>query len=86
MARAVEDFSIRAAQTHTRGHIDGCLHVAAATCGDGACGLHAIFGTPRPADNYLHYPEARAVVLAGIPEDIQGAMEARFNPVQNAQN
>ena len=82
MASAVQDFPLRAAQTHIRGHIEGCQHVAAATCGDGACSLHAIFGLPRPADSYLQCPKVRAVVLAGIPEHIEGACEAHGGAVR----
>ena len=30
---------------HIEGSIDGVHHISAWTCGDGACGLHALFGS-----------------------------------------
>ena len=46
MASASHEFSARALQAHIRGFIEGVHYVAAETNGDGACGLHAVFGMP----------------------------------------
>ena len=52
------------------GCIDGVVHIAASTCGDGACALHAVWGAADPSKHMeLYAPNARAMVLSQIPED-----------------
>ena len=67
MASASEDFTVRAVQTHIRGFIEGVHYVAAQTVGDGACGLHAVFGAPRRGDGALECDEARRSVTDRTP-------------------
>ena len=40
----LSDMGEALSQYHISGNIAGVLHVAANTCGDGACGLHSLFG------------------------------------------
>ena len=77
MASNMQDFITSAVQARIRGRIEGVEHVAAATAGDGACGLHAVFGTPRRADRFLACANARDVVLSNIPETIEDVLTQR---------
>ena len=61
----------RLTRTGIRGSIAGERYSAAWTCGDGACGLHSVMGTPRSDGSALFCPNARAVVFAGVPESAQ---------------
>ena len=53
------------------GSIDGVMYTAASTLGDGACGLHALFGVPQGqelcADNDAD--NVRTRVLEALPSD-----------------
>ena len=50
-----------------RGLIDGVLYIAAFTCGDGACGLHAAWGSCPRAGSSLFCESARNKLLASAP-------------------
>ena len=50
------------------GEIDGEHHISAWTCGDGACALHAVFGTCSGGE--LYAPDIRNVILSELPVDL----------------
>ena len=74
MASALEEFPLRAVQNRIRGFIAGVEHIGAATTGDGACGLHSVFGMPRATDMFLECANARSVVVCKTP----GTLEELF--------
>ena len=83
MASSAEGFCVRAVKIRRiRGSIDGQQHTAALTYGDGACGLHAVFGSPRLADKALEFPDARNSVWNSVPEDMEEACAGRAGGVR----
>ena len=56
-----------AVQLDIKGSIDGSLHIAAFTCGDGACGLHAVWGSCHRAGSSLFCEKAREKLLEAAP-------------------
>ena len=56
--------------TRIHGNIDGVLHIAACTCGDGACALHAVWGRADPSRHMdLFARKGRRAVLEEVPEN-----------------
>ena len=50
--------------------MDGVLYIAANTCGDAACALHAVLGKAEPAHHYcLFATDARGRVVRNVPEN-----------------
>ena len=70
-ASSMSEFSSRAERATVQGGIDGKQHVAAATSGDGACGLHAVFGVPSKHGGPLQLPQAREAILSHLPESFE---------------
>ena len=66
----IADFVHRAVQVDAGGTIEGDEHLAAWTCGDGACALHAIFGVPSARSGEVSSPGARASIAEGLPETL----------------
>ena len=53
-----------------RGLVEGVPCIAAETCGDGACALHATWGRADPSKGMqLYHPHARATLLASLPSN-----------------
>ena len=78
MASAAREFLFAARKIQLRGEVDGTSHVAAATRGDGACGLHSVFGAPQHHSNpQLFLKGARQVVAERLPPDILAHCEPR---------
>ena len=50
------------------GSIDGVPHIAAWTSGDGACGLHAVWGRCSQSGASLHATRAREFLQSSIPD------------------
>ena len=57
----------------TEGTIDGVHYISAWTCGDGACGLHAVFGLCR--DGQLYAPDIRTSIFLDLPTHLADLME-----------
>ena len=53
-----------------RADVDGEEHVAALTCGDGACGLHAVFGNVSEVHGSLEAFDIRRRVVQDLPQSI----------------
>ena len=58
---------------------DGQLARAGKTCGDGACSLHALWGsvTARPPNNEYYREDARANVCNAMPVDVHEILNSR---------
>ena len=52
------------------GNIDGVPHTAAWTSGDGACGLHAVWGRCSQSGAALHATRAREYLHGSIPDSV----------------
>ena len=50
-----------------RGRIDGVMHIGALIAGDGACALHACFGSP--VHGQLTRPNVRIEVVGALPQE-----------------
>ena len=59
-------------QDNVQGDIDGEAHTAAKTCGDGTCGLHALFGLP--ARGELYAIGVREILANSLKEDLSSMM------------
>jgi len=80
----LSDYEEPLSRTPISGSIDGVPHIAAWTNGNGACGLHALFGVP--VDGELFASGARERIFSALPADIQlylpGAREQERSAVQ----
>ena len=71
----ISELRSRASQIHISGLIAGERYIAAATCGNGACALHAVLGYPTSPGGVLMCSDVRERLLACIPCSVQGIME-----------
>ena len=58
------------------GLIDGLEWAAACTCGDGACGFHALLGMPSEHGGALRCGNVRQIVMEHLPETFAAASSA----------
>eukprot|EP00972_Heterocapsa_arctica_P048372 7132845-Heterocapsa_arctica.AAC.1 len=70
MPSDIGTFVKRAARNTITGTVDGVCYIAAGTSGDGACGLHAVFGYPIDERGMLYCHEARATILTQVSDDV----------------
>ena len=56
------------------GTIAGETYVVAWTCGDGACGLHAVLGAPEVAGGMLRCDGVRERVVGNVPDSVQDVL------------
>ena len=65
---------------------DGRLARAAKTCGDGACSLHALWGTLTPGDRGIEYLclDARTTLCNAMPIDLQELRNSRWGAAAEA--
>ena len=65
---------------------DGQLARAAETCGDGACSLHALWGTLRSYNNRTDYfcEDARRTLCNAMPADVQELINSRCGAAAEA--
>eukprot|EP00972_Heterocapsa_arctica_P090387 13333432-Heterocapsa_arctica.AAC.1 len=71
MPPEIGSFIKRAATTTISGVVDEINYVAAETGGDGACGLHAVFGDPINERGMLFCHQARATILTQVSDDVE---------------
>ena len=64
----MESFATLLSSIEINGFIEGQEYIAAWTCGDGACALHAIFGVP--ISNCLEAGNVRERLLANMEADL----------------
>ena len=70
-ASSMSEFTLCAKRSPVQGCIDGKRHVAAFTGGDGACGLHSVFGVPSEDGGTLQLARARDAILSQMPESFE---------------
>ena len=76
--------SSRLDQEGMSGSIDGVMYTAASTLGDGACGLHALFGVPQ--GQRLCADNVRPRVLEALPSDLASLCGALCGDVRDYLN
>ena len=81
-AAKISQFRSRASQIHISGLIAGERYIAAATCGDGACALHAVLGHPTSTGGVLMCSDVRDLLLPCIPCSVQGVMELFYGALR----
>ena len=70
----MSDMTRLLSQGNEQGCIDGMLHIAALTCGDGTCGLHALFGVCSSSQMYA--PGIRNLLVSELAGELLPMMQS----------